>query len=63
MRLPKDHMVKLFHNNKEPIIRNFAPCRNDFCTCGSGKKYKKCCMTKQIVNATTGEKFEIKSGL
>lgn len=21
--------------------------RNDLCTCGSGKKYKQCCLTKQ----------------
>jgi uncharacterized protein len=26
--------------------------RNDPCTCGSGKKYKQCCMTK--ANATAG---------
>ena len=27
--------------------------RNDPCTCGSGKKYKKCCMLKDAENTTT----------
>ncbi|SFS16043.1 uncharacterized protein SAMN05421771_2833 [Granulicella pectinivorans] len=26
-----------------PIVREMAPGRNDPCSCGSGKKYKKCC--------------------
>ena len=28
---------------REPVRREEAPGRNDPCTCGSGKKYKKCC--------------------
>ncbi|QIL43200.1 UPF0149 family protein [Acidovorax sp. HDW3] len=28
---------------QEPIARSQAPGRNDPCSCGSGKKYKKCC--------------------
>ncbi len=28
---------------QEPIINNPTPKRNDPCSCGSGKKYKKCC--------------------
>ena len=27
----------------EPIKTEQAPGRNDPCSCGSGKKYKKCC--------------------
>jgi hypothetical protein len=27
----------------EPIRSEGKPDRNDACTCGSGKKYKKCC--------------------
>jgi SWIM/SEC-C metal-binding protein len=27
----------------EPIKVLKAPSRNDYCPCGSGKKYKKCC--------------------
>ena len=35
-----EHTVELF-TNKEPKIS-----RNDNCPCGSGKKYKKCCINK-----------------
>jgi len=30
-----------------PIIKVKEPGRNEQCPCGSGKKYKKCCMVKQ----------------
>ncbi|MBF0107048.1 MAG: YchJ family protein [Deltaproteobacteria bacterium] len=30
----------------KPIVKDPAPGRNDPCTCGSGKKYKKCCGNK-----------------
>ncbi|WP_019644440.1 YchJ family protein [Novispirillum itersonii] len=30
-------------NPKGETVRNTAPGRNDPCSCGSGKKYKKCC--------------------
>ncbi len=30
-------------NRKDSVIREKLPSRNDPCTCGSGKKYKKCC--------------------
>lgn len=29
-----------------PVQKNDRPRRNDLCTCGSGKKYKQCCMRK-----------------
>jgi len=29
--------------SKRPILANQEPGRNDPCSCGSGKKYKKCC--------------------
>lgn len=32
--------------NPEPYIAEKTPGRNDPCHCGSGKKYKKCCMDK-----------------
>ena len=34
---------------QQAIIKNFkkVPGRNDSCPCGSGKKYKKCCLNKQ----------------
>jgi preprotein translocase subunit SecA len=28
---------------KQPVIASKKPGRNDPCSCGSGKKYKKCC--------------------
>lgn len=31
---------------REPIRVEQLPGRNDPCSCGSGKKYKKCCMLK-----------------
>jgi SEC-C motif len=31
---------------KEMIERTDRPGRNDPCHCGSGKKYKRCCMAK-----------------
>jgi len=31
---------------QRPIVRGDRPGRNDPCPCGSGKKYKKCCMDK-----------------
>jgi hypothetical protein len=31
-------------STKEPYIKEKTPERNDPCPCGSGKKYKKCCM-------------------
>lgn len=35
---------ELFHINNKPITRIKLPGRNDKCPCGSGKKYKNCCM-------------------
>lgn len=29
-----------------PIIKDKVPSRNDKCVCGSGNKYKKCCINK-----------------
>jgi uncharacterized protein len=34
---------RLRETRVSPIIREAAPGRNDPCSCGSGKKYKKCC--------------------
>lgn len=33
---------------KQPTIRNPKVGRNDSCPCGSGKKYKKCCLLQPI---------------
>jgi hypothetical protein len=34
------------HGVCEPVISQNGIRRNDKCTCGSGKKYKKCCMPR-----------------
>ena len=31
---------------KTPITKEALPGRNEPCPCGSGKKYKKCCIDK-----------------
>ena len=32
--------------NTPTLIKNKIPGRNDPCICGSGKKFKKCCLKK-----------------
>lgn len=34
--------------HQEPVIKQNKTGRNDPCPCGSGKKYKKCCMDKDL---------------
>lgn len=41
-----DNFYSLFKN--KPYTRIKIPSRNDPCTCGSGKKYKNCCMEIDI---------------
>lgn len=61
IRFPEGHMVKVIHNNGQPVTR-FRITSNSTCPCGSGKKYKKCCKERQIVNSKTGQYFIIKNG-
>jgi SWIM/SEC-C metal-binding protein len=35
---------KLLNPVKPTLVAHLKPSRNDPCTCGSGKKYKKCCL-------------------
>jgi hypothetical protein len=43
-----DSLDDLFnHQPQQPYIASKAAGRNDPCPCGSGKKYKKCCMGKE----------------
>lgn len=37
--------------------------RNDPCSCGSGKKYKKCCMDKQLVDQNYNQAYYRKHGI
>lgn len=32
------------HFQSQPVLAEYKPGRNDPCLCGSGKKYKKCCL-------------------
>ncbi len=51
-KLSKDEQKQFFRNSpilpppKTPIVKEQEPGRNDPCKCGSGKKYKKCCLEK-----------------
>ncbi|WP_371925875.1 SEC-C metal-binding domain-containing protein [Halobacillus sp. A5] len=33
--------------NNRPIVKKVKVGRNEPCTCGSGKKYKKCCESRE----------------
>ncbi len=39
----------LNHKSKKESIRNDKIGRNAPCPCGSGKKYKKCCLSKKLI--------------
>jgi hypothetical protein len=44
----RESMEKIEHSNvNEPVSVVKQPGRNDPCPCGSGKKYKKCCLRKE----------------
>lgn len=35
------------HPEGKPLVRIFKGGRNEPCPCGSGKKFKKCCLVKE----------------
>lgn len=43
---------EILKNRRKPVIKVETPNRNDLCPCGSGKKYKKCCIDidQSIIN-------------
>ena len=43
IRLDNDTLSQWNGKNWIPLLDEKAPERNSPCTCGSGKKYKKCC--------------------
>jgi len=43
----KAQALKAMPVKREPIVVGTRVGRNDPCTCGSGKKYKKCCLLKE----------------
>lgn len=44
MSLHEDRNVFVLHSGRVVIRKHQMPERNDPCHCGSGKKFKKCCM-------------------
>lgn len=38
------NLSNIFQSKPKPVRRIKMPSRNDKCPCGSGKKYKNCCM-------------------
>lgn len=42
----KDHKVDVFYGNGKPLVSTIIGNRNDKCFCGSGLKFKKCCIDK-----------------
>ncbi|MCL2643763.1 MAG: SEC-C metal-binding domain-containing protein [Candidatus Bathyarchaeota archaeon] len=51
----QDALEALMHIDTEHFLRSKQPSRNDPCPCGSGEKYKKCCLHKTL-NVTMAEK-------
>jgi uncharacterized protein YecA (UPF0149 family) len=47
---PPSNVMKWIRNKENQVIKPVAPERNDPCPCGSGKKFKNCCMGKPLYN-------------
>jgi len=47
---------KLYFNLKNKGVKVTLLGRNDLCPCKSGKKYKKCCLNKDVVSERAGRK-------
>lgn len=43
----KAEILKAMPVKRDPVIVGPKTGRNDLCVCGSGKKYKKCCLPKE----------------
>ena len=41
-----DYESEIQEANKVPIVKEILPGRNELCPCGSGLKYKRCCVNK-----------------
>jgi len=51
---PPANVMNWIRNRENQVIRPATPERNDPCPCGSGKKFKNCCMEKvQRLNGST----------
>jgi uncharacterized protein len=47
---PPANVMNWIRNRESQVIKPVMPERNDPCPCGSGKKFKNCCMGKPIYN-------------
>jgi uncharacterized protein len=45
---PPSNVMKWIRNKENQVIKPVLPERNDPCPCGSGKKFKNCCMGKPM---------------
>lgn len=59
----EDFAKKLIEYENKEIERAKEIGRNDLCSCGSGKKYKKCCMNKKEIQVVTPADLYIKKSL
>jgi uncharacterized protein len=46
---PPANVMNWIRNRENQVIKPAVPERNDPCPCGSGKKYKNCCMGKPFL--------------
>jgi len=46
---------RLWESVPKPVRATAQPGRNDPCPCGSGRKFKKCCLNKNIGSSKTGD--------
>jgi uncharacterized protein len=47
---PPANVMNWIRNKEKQVIKSVIPERNDQCPCGSGKKFKNCCMGKPLYN-------------
>jgi len=45
---PPANVMNWIRNKDNQVIRHVIPERNDLCPCGSGKKFKNCCIGKPL---------------
>lgn len=50
---------KLYFNLTDEGVKVTLLGRNEICPCGSGMKYKKCCLNKDIVSERVGRKVNL----
>ncbi len=46
---PPANVMNWIRNRENQVVKSVVPQRNDPCLCGSGKKFKNCCMGKPVI--------------